>query len=278
MILTINNTIRIGDSSQLRVLPGIKGLNRPKSNPVLYALPKDNRSLVSSNLISKRDIQLHCRILGSDLDDYYYLRQQIENYTYDGANLIPFTLTTVETLANIYSGKGLINITNPIPQLGYSDFSIDILCPDINFYGSNPINQSINFNQAGIRIPFLIPALIGSDSSNNLVINNTGNIAVYATVTIFGAGQNFTIWNQTTNKTSQLGNSLYPYALGDMQTVTISSPKVTENGVYNRYNYLSTFEALKLVSGSNTLTFTVESLNNSNTKAVVTFTPAFDHI
>ena len=168
----------------------------------------------------------------------------------------------------------------PLHRTTSGNFDLEITCPDPFFYAQTAVTGSVNFTQTGLFIPFTIPNFLGGSGNNTLVINNTGNYPTFSTITLTGAGTNFTISNTTTGKTSQLGYYLNDFSLGDGRTVTIdgSSKRVTDEAGGNRYNFIDKFDALELAVGANTFIITARSGNTATTKADISFLPRFTHI
>ena len=272
--------MNIGGSNQVRIKPPIRGLELPKIENVLTPLPNDYKSLFSSNKFKERTIDFTGVVTSDTISNYFTLRDNFQTNLYQKDEETDFTLATFESPSRIFKFKGSIeNIGLPIERLGYSEFELSIRCSDPFLYAPEQVEASLNFTQAGVRIPFRIPHIIGGDATNSLSLNNTGNFEVYCSITIQGPGKNFTIQNQTTGKSARLGYYGNDYYLGLNQSVTIDgqAKRVTENES-NRFNFLTSFEALKLIPGSNTFIFAVESNNSSETMATVIFTPKFSHI
>jgi len=280
MILNINNLISLGGASdQAKIKEGVKGLERPTSKTNLVSLARDNKSVTQSNRFDRREITFSCVLFGFSLTDFYQKMRALQNYLYNFETEIPFTLTTFETTPTVYQSKGLINIAFDLPRLGFGEFEITITCPDPYFRSVATTSYSLTFAQNGIQIPFQIPSLIGSGLTNNTVtVVNGGGIEIFADLLLTGPFQNITIWNQTTNKFTTIGSSTDQYVLSGGNTLSISRPKVLENSVTNRYNYLSSFDALKLAVGNNILQVVTNGSNTAATTATFSFKNTFDHL
>jgi hypothetical protein len=280
MILNINNLISLGGASNpVKINAGVKGLERPNSKVNLVSLARDNRSLTQSNRFDRRQITFSCVLFGSSLTDFYQKMRALQDYLYNFETEIPFTLTTFETTPTVYQSSGLINIDYDLPRLGFGEFEITITCPDPYFRSVTTTSYSLTFAQNGIQIPFQIPSLIGSGLTNNTVtVVNGGGVEIFADLLLTGPFQNITIWNQTTNKFTTIGSSTDQYVLSAGNTLNISNFKVLENGVTNRYNYLSGYGALKLAVGSNVLQVVTNGSNTAATTATFSFKNTFDHL
>lgn len=281
MILTINNLITLNNRSvRIGILPNAEGLDLPDQSTSIIDLPYAEMSALQSNRLKIRKIKFKCSITESTIDTYMDLRDALQQQLYTKDGLTSFTLTTFETPSRTFDFSGVAKISLPLHRTSNGNFDLEITCPDPFLYSQTAVTGSINFTQAGLFIPFILPNYLGGAGNNTLIVNNTGNYKTFSTITLTGAGTNFTITNATTGKSTRLGYYLNEFSLGDTRTVVIDGnlKRVTDEGGSNRYNAIDKFDALEMAVGSNSLIFSAESGNNSNTAALVSFLPRFTHI
>jgi len=281
MILTINNLITLNNRSvRIGILPNAEGLDLPDQTTSYIDLPYAEMSALQSNRLKNRKIKLKCSISEGTLDDYMTLRSALQAQLYTKDGLTNFTLETFETVSRTFNFSGVAKISLPLHRTSHGNFDLEITCPDPFLYSQTAVTGSLNFTQSGLFIPFTLPNYLGGAGNNTLIINNTGNYPTFSQVIITGAGTNFTISNSTTGKSTRLGYYLNDFTLSDLRTVTIDGvlKRVTDQGGGNRYNSIDKFDALELAVGSNTLIFSAESGNTTNTTATISFLPRFTHI
>ncbi len=129
--------------------------------------------------------------------------------------------------------------------------TISFRCPDPAWY--NPAEQTSAFAiTGGLQIPMAIPMTI-STLAESQVINNTGDLATYPTITIPGAFTNPTITNVTTGKV--IAFSGLTVAGGETLVVDMDAQTAKVDGTSVMDKRTSASEAWPLEPGINTVKF-----------------------
>lgn len=130
-------------------------------------------------------------------------------------------------------------------RMKIGEFMIELLCSDPFFYdtGETTGTAVLATSTGGSPVPMPVPMPIGGIVGNKVILNNSGEIAVYPTVTITGTVDNPTVTNVTTGESFTVTDSF----TGN-DTLQIyqdqSGLYVLKNGVNSMSNFLGSFFTL----------------------------------
>lgn len=155
-------------------------------------------------------------------------------------------------------------------------FQIILRCDDPYWLDTASGSATLYLEEViGFDLPVDLPFdIVGGGSIDTAVINNTGAIDIYPTVTINASATltNPTITNQTTGESFQINTTLNA---GDSVVVSwgTSGESVVYNGSTNYYQYLLG-NLFKLQSGNNSIRFSATTYDGNST-AVVSYNIAY---
>lgn len=149
-------------------------------------------------------------------------------------------------------------------------FQIILKADDPYWLGVDDLTATMYLEQVvGFDLPVDLPFdITGGANEDTVVINNTGDIAIYPKFTITAAATltSPSITNQTTGESLQINTSL---VTGDVVVIewTSSGETVTLNGITNYYSYLLG-SLFKLQPGNNVLRFSASTYDSGSTAVV----------
>lgn len=245
-------------------------------------VPRTDYSTDVSNYLAPKIRKFTGVIAGSNRADMRTKKRALANML---RNEYTFTLTdsymesgAMTTFAEYeFTGKIIDFQVNDDFHADYSRFMIQIFCEDPFLYSTTAVTDTCEVHTRGFYFPLIFP-FVFTGRDNVMTVNNTGLVDVYPTITIHGSGYNFEIINETYDgddkvfKYNGTLNSVQELVLTPTPTDPIKA-RVSGVSVIGLTN--SNFEALVIKPGSNTLTFFLESGEDSFTEASISFKPAW---
>lgn len=223
-------------------------------------------------------------ILGEGLDDIRERKRELKNRLRQD-----YTFTLVDDYIDAngdtvvfasYTFNGRLQEALCDDEQWFADkvpYSIMISSEDPYLYDVNAISDTASIKERGFTFPLIFP-FVFTGQDNVIVVNNTGGVPVFPTITLHGALRNLEIVHE--NATTVNKSFTYSGVLtGSDELIITPFPydpiKVRKNGVSALRNTNYNFAALEMPVGINTFTFFLDSDEDSNTEASISFSPAY---
>jgi len=254
------------------LLMRIDGLGSPQTKLTKIDYPTKHGGRLISQYYDKRRIVLGGVIAQGNVNDFMTLREElshafaflgeektIELETSDGKQL-QFDAVAVSEL-RIRQEPGT-------PTSASWEIELELEDPIIYSQDIYSGTAYVTIVGGGGTVPATIPLDLSTGSTNALTITNNGNAMVYPiSVRLYGPGTNFTIQNITLSKALQ-----YNATLTDSEYVDFNFKNKTayKNGSTNVYGNVSG-DWWQLYAGANTITLTVASGDNNDTRVEISW-------
>lgn len=274
--------VTLGGGSNYFLDDATKGLSGELNN-VTLKIPRTDFSKNIADFLQPKIRVFTGTIVGDDVEDFRAKKRSFVNKL---RQIYTFTLqddyTNADGTTTIYeeyefAGKIVEFDCNLELRSNMGRFRLQIFCEDPLLYLTTAVTDTSNIKQRGFTFPLVFP-FVFTGRDNVLEVDNTGEVDVYPTITIHGAGTNFEIINESSEETNKVFT--FTGTLNNIQELVLT-PIITDpikarlDGISVIQYTNNNFEALRLKPGANTLTFFLESGEDSFTEATISFKPAF---
>ena len=277
------NSITLGGGLPYFLDDKTKGLSGELNN-ISIKIPRTDYSKNIADYLDPKIRVFTGTFVGSDQEDFRSKKRDLVNML---RKSFLFTLTddyvnndgsTTVHETYEFTGKIIDFDCNLELRSNMGRYRLQVFCEDPLLYLTTPVTDECEVKPRGFTFPLFFP-FVFTGRDNVMILDNTGEVDVYPTITIHGGGRNFEIVNET----SDLSNKVFRYnaSLNGIQELVLT-PNVTEavkarvGGISVVRNTNSNWEALKLKPGQNVLTFFLEEgTATAETLASISFKPAF---
>lgn len=217
------------------------------------------------------DFQMDWVIWGDSFSDFTTQRQEFlktwAEIISSGAKYLKYNKANgqnVQVLVKAVEVSGEVNANQP-----HSSRILLTLKTEYPFIVGQALNSEdvLLFNGGGFAIPFAIPFDLSANGSNEVVIENQGNVKAYPIIEIHGQITDPSITNATTGEVFSIGTTV---ATGTYVEIDTFNRVVTLQSAGTNYRQYFSGDFLTLVSGNNTFRLTGTGTNGSE-KAVIKF-------
>lgn len=251
------NGLTIGTWASGYLFRRISGFDMPDATVEVKGRGSYHGALIGNKFYGRRILSLEGEIVGSSAADYETKRRALQ----DALDLMDGVQTVVFTTRGglVVRADVVLNRKLELPyvagQVIRGDFRIEFVSEYPFLLGNSEDTVEVTIGAGGGgAIPMAVPFSMANGATGGTVITNDGNAPAFPTIRIYGAIQNPTLVNQTTNKIlsitytlassteyididiyrrtakNQAGASIKRYVTGDWWTLAVGANTIKLTG------------------------------------------------
>lgn len=209
--------------------------------------------------------------------DVFAFRRQLATVLRQTGTMKLIQFTTYDDL-QLQCEAEVVKYTNPYNHKVHT-LLLELVAPDYRFYSQELFSFDLDRTsiEAGATIPATIPWSIGlstSTGSLGTIITSDGNEPTDPVFSIYGPGTDFTVTNETSDKSFVLTTTL---SAGDVVVVDVNARTIIKNDTENLYTSFSG-DFFTIEPGENEISFLINSGDDVDTRLNVSYRDAYNGV